>query len=240
MARTKRTTSQLRPDIVSIFEVSMDHIRHSAIYDASHLTVTLIGAGGIGAMTALCLAKMGVGNLIVYDDDTVSEANMPTQLHRLGDLGREKVFGLEEIVQTFSDDTAFYPEDIRITADMQLFSSVVVSAVDSIQARKDIWQAVMNGNCGFYLDARMSAEEFHLFSVDLFDPGQIFRYNAKITGEDDSQVPDIPCTAKATFYTAAMAAGHIGSAVRKIASGEKPTGTLVHNIFRDKLFALEL
>ena len=52
----------------------MNHTRHMGIFQVpSTFSVTLIGAGGIGATTALTLAKMGVRILQIFDDDTVSE-----------------------------------------------------------------------------------------------------------------------------------------------------------------------
>jgi molybdopterin/thiamine biosynthesis adenylyltransferase len=216
----------------------VDHTRHIGIFDCSSLAVTLVGAGGIGAMTALMLAKMGVAHLVIYDGDTVSPENMPTQLHRLGDLGRGKVFGVEEIIQTFSDDTTVYPVDARVTANLSLSGTIVISAVDSIAARKDIWKATYRGSCAWYIDARMSAEEFQMHCVNMNDAAQVDKYAKMIDAEDDSKIPDIPCTAKATFFCAAIAAGQIGGAVRKIITGLHPAKYLIHNILNDKLFHL--
>ena len=42
--------------------------------------VTVIGAGGIGAATAVALAKTGFENITVYDFDTLEEHNIPSQL----------------------------------------------------------------------------------------------------------------------------------------------------------------
>ena len=39
----------------------------------------LVGAGGIGAATALCMAKVGFECLTVMDFDTVEEHNIPNQ-----------------------------------------------------------------------------------------------------------------------------------------------------------------
>jgi molybdopterin/thiamine biosynthesis adenylyltransferase len=186
-------------------------------------------------MTALVLAKMGVAHLVIYDGDVVSDVNMPTQLHRLSDLGRMKVFGVEEVIQTFSDDTTVYPVDARVTANLSLSGTIVISAVDSISARKDIWKATYRGSCAWYLDARMSAEEFHLHVVNMNNPAQVQKYDRMIREEDDSKIPEIPCTAKATIFCAAMAAGHIGSTVRKIITGLHPAAYLIHNMPNDRL-----
>ena len=55
---------------------NMDHTRHMAIYQAHNLWVTLIGAGGIGSTTGVCLGKMGVRGITVFDNDKVDEVNL--------------------------------------------------------------------------------------------------------------------------------------------------------------------
>jgi molybdopterin/thiamine biosynthesis adenylyltransferase len=216
----------------------VNHIRHSGIFDASNLSVTLVGAGGIGAMTALMLVKMGVELLTIYDGDTVSEENLPTQLHRLGTEGELKVAALKATLELFGDDTQIFAEPARIGAGDAVWGSIVISAVDSIQARKDIWQAVRNGKAGWYIDARMSAEEFQMHAIDMSSPKAVERYGRMIAAEDDGGIPDAPCTQKATFFCSAIASGHIGSVVRKIAAGRRPAAYLVHNILYDRLFHL--
>lgn len=215
----------------------MDHTRHSGIFNASGLNVTLVGAGGIGAITALGLAKTGIKSLVVYDGDTVSPENLPTQLHRLGDLGRKKVFGLEEVIQMFSDDTQVFPTDERIDGTQPLNGELIISAVDSIAARKQIWRAVQMGFNSWYFDARMAAEEFHLYCVNTRN-GRGLWYDAMISAEDDSRIPDISCTEKATFHCALTAAGVIGLNVRKILTGLTPKRYTVFNMVADNYLAL--
>lgn len=213
----------------------MDHTRHADIFRAENLSITLIGAGGIGAATALALAKMGVGMLTVWDDDTVCETNLPTQFHRLSDLGRLKVQALSQLVLDFSDDTEFVAVPDRVTPSgcWGLDDYIVISAVDSIKARKGIWQVVKQGNVRWYLDSRMAAEEFHLFTVDMLKSTDW--YEQMLAAEDDTSVPDLPCTAKSTIFCGFIAAGQIGSAVKKIAVGQKNPRVLVHHIAANNL-----
>ena len=147
----------------------MDHSRHMELFDARNLSVTLIGCGGIGALTALVLAKMGVGYLNLYDDDTVDEVNLATQFHRLSNVGRNKGMALEETIQLFADDTMTEVNDYRVDDHIdKLPGEIIISAVDSIFARKDIWKAAYNSPAHWYLDARMAAEQFRLNTIDLW------------------------------------------------------------------------
>ena len=54
-------------------------------------TVTIVGAGGLGAPAALYLAAAGVGRLRIIDDDTVSLSNLQRQvIYRGMDVGAPK------------------------------------------------------------------------------------------------------------------------------------------------------
>ena len=53
--------------------------------------VTLIGAGGIGGLTAITLAKMGVPEMIIWDGDVVAIENTGTQFFSSSDVERLKV-----------------------------------------------------------------------------------------------------------------------------------------------------
>ena len=53
---------------------------------------------------------------------------------------------------------------------------------------------------------------------------------------DDSLIPEVPCTRKATFFTASTAAGHAGKVLRDIVRGEAVSHRLVHYIAPEDLF----
>ncbi|RPJ36198.1 MAG: hypothetical protein EHM35_08540 [Planctomycetaceae bacterium] len=209
----------------------MDHTRHAGIFDASRWPVTLIGAGGIGALTAITLAKMGVPYLKIYDPDAVSGVNIATQFYRHFDVERAKVDALRETVGQFADDVSVdvaassiacfesSPEDIT--------NPIIISAVDSIHARQEIWEVVRCAPFRWYLDARMGAEVFQLYAVSGSETGW---YDRLMLVQDDRNVPDEPCTAKATIYTACIAAGQIGLVLREIVTGSTPPKFMVHDI----------
>ena len=156
----------------------MDHTRHANIYSIpGYFQVGLVGAGGIGAMTALVFAKMGVQLLNVWDDDEVSEENIPTQLHQVEHIGFEKVAGLQQTLEAFSDEIFFQGIPERVTEKTQLGNfNLFISAVDSITARQQIWIALQQAGVQWYIDARMAAEKFDMFVLDMSDFGARERY----------------------------------------------------------------
>jgi hypothetical protein len=211
----------------------VDHTRHMNIFQVPEdFSVTLIGAGGIGATTALTLAKMGVRTMVMYDDDTVGHETIPTQLHRVSDVGIEKVDSLELTLREYSDELTYIGHCARVTENDVLRSSLVISAVDNISARQGIWKALNNLDSAwdFYLDSRMAAEEYQHFLVECADVAAMAVYNKHLMSMTEDSAPDLPCTMKATFFTSMISAGHIGAQLRNIVRGEAHSHRLVHNI----------
>jgi molybdopterin/thiamine biosynthesis adenylyltransferase len=214
----------------------LDHTRHIGIYNAADCSVTLIGAGGIGAVTGLVLAKMGIGWMVVYDDDVVSPVNLATQFYPMHSLGGLKSLELRRLVWDFSDDVEISGGAQRWDATFLAQTGIVISAVDSIRSRKSIWESLRSdGAWGWYIDARMGAE---VFQASIVKRGDWQWYDANLAAQDDSQIPDDPCTSKATIYTGALAAGHIGWIVRRIITGDPLPKKIVHDLNAINLLAL--
>ena len=146
----------------------MDHTRHIGIFNANQYAVTLIGAGGIGAMSALALAKMGVGGLTIFDGDAVDDVNIPVQFHKLSDIGKSKAAAIDSAIQEYVDGLSVRQICQDVTSSTFLRPThVTISAVDSIRARKDIWMAVEKQRPEWYIDARMSAEYLQMYLVNM-------------------------------------------------------------------------
>ena len=221
----------------------MDHTRHLNIYNIpSYFTVGVIGGGGIGAMVALVLAKMGVVSLTVWDDDVISSVNIPTQLHRHADIDVPKVLSLQHTLEEFSDEIFFTPIQARVD-EHYIFPqfNLLISAVDSIDARKAIWQAIKNSPLpSAYIDCRMSAEQYQHFAFLLDDRKAAANYEAMLMELNENDVPDEVCTMKSTFYTASLAAGHVGTAFRNLLRNKMRPHRLVHCIPESVLYTFDL
>jgi len=177
--------------------------------------VTIIGAGAVGSFAALTMAKMGIGHLEIYDGDTVEPHNLPNQWYRLADLGKSKVDALKNILEAFSD-TAVVSHPGNFTA--QPVQGIVVSAVDSMDARLRIWKHIRsNRGISVYLDARMGAEVGKVLAVRPTDPLSVADYESELY--PSSEALQAPCTAKTTVYCAAGLAAFVAAKVGKVILG---------------------
>jgi hypothetical protein len=218
----------------------MNRTRHSGIFNASHAGASIIGLGGIGAITAVTLAKMGVGYLKLVDFDHVSEENLATQLHPMNALGSLKTVALRDTIWDFVDDVELDIFTGAILNDGTVgwgdyANEIVISAVDSIKARHEIWEVIRGEPWQWYIDARMGAESLLLYVVkgDSRD-----WYSNLLSEQSDAAVPDAPCTSKATFFCGAGAACLIGKTVRQIVTGLIPPKVISWDILNDRMVTI--
>lgn len=196
----------------------MDFWRQQGIVTPEVLPpVTVIGAGGIGSFTLLALAKMGCTNLTVYDDDKVEDHNLPNQLYGPFHKGHTKVNAAYEICYNLAA--------VNVTQVGSKFSGVVdngvvVSGVDSMEARKEIWLMLkMKPAVTLYIEARMGAEVSRIYSVNPTDPSDIEYYEGMLY--DDKYAIEAPCTERAIIYNGFSIAALIANNVKKFAKREE-------------------
>jgi hypothetical protein len=193
---------------------TINYWRQLDIVDSSELErtrVIVIGAGGIGSPTVLALTKMGVRHITVYDDDSVESHNLPNQMYRLQDLEYKKVDALANICKEYSGI------EITVKAERyenQPLSGIVISGVDTMSARKKIWENIRyNPNVKLYIEARMAAEIMRIHSIRPCDPSMVLWYETTLY--DSADKTEAPCTARAIIYNVFVIAGLIDNQVKK-------------------------
>jgi len=184
--------------------------------DLEKIHITVIGAGGIGSPTTLALSKMGVENITIYDDDKVEKHNLPNQMFRISDLGKSKVEGTRDICKDFAG------VDIEIFLqkfETQTANGIVISGVDSMKSRKDIWAKMkFNPAVKLYIDARMGAEVCRILTVKTCDPDDVRWYEKTLFSDDKASVEK--CTEKAIIYNTFTISGLVANQVKKFARME--------------------
>lgn len=80
------------------------------------LSIAVVGTGGTGSATAEQLARMGVGRLLLIDDDVVSDTNL-TRIHEVtrSDVGKPKVEALARRLRSIGTGTEVVPLRGRVT-----------------------------------------------------------------------------------------------------------------------------
>ncbi len=198
----------------------MDFWRQFDIVRADDLVfpVTVIGCGGIGSPTVLALTKMGCLDVTVWDDDSVEEHNLPNQIYRIADVGQPKVESLARVVADFTGVTL--KTNIRRVEKTTPLEGVVVSGVDTMAARAEIWHAVRyKPRVGLYVDARMGAEVCRIYTIRPSNPDDVKEYEATLYPDGEAQ--ELPCTGRAIIYNIFLIAALACSQVKKFARGQE-------------------
>lgn len=179
--------------------------QHKIFAPDSARPVTLIGAGSVGSEVARQLTKIGVTDLAVYDDDFVESHNIPMSCYRVKDIGRPKVEALEEVIEEQSG--------IRIRTVKERFGSEhapltgsVVACVDSLEARRDIWENVkFRPDVDILIDTRVVSELVWVFAVHPCDPEDIEYYEHHVSYTSKEAAPPM-CGSHGIIYVASTAA----------------------------------
>jgi len=82
-----------------------------------HSKVLLLGAGGLGAPTALYLAAAGVGTIGIVDDDVVDESNLQRQvIHNTERVGMAKSHSARIAIEALNPDVKVIEHNTRLDA----------------------------------------------------------------------------------------------------------------------------
>ncbi|MGD0284390.1 MAG: ThiF family adenylyltransferase [Candidatus Saccharimonadales bacterium] len=173
--------------------------------------VHVIGLGGIGSSLVLPLVKLGLrSELHLWDPDYIEPHNIPAQLiYRPADIGRLKAEVAKDFLEPFKDPRCeLIPHPTVVTNDTVL-SGVVISGVDSMKSRADIWECIkFNPEVPLYLDGRMGGEQIQLFSLNPndFDLVEFYGTHWLFSDEEGSQ---LPCAARTVIHPPVVLAGLI-------------------------------
>jgi molybdopterin/thiamine biosynthesis adenylyltransferase/rhodanese-related sulfurtransferase len=79
--------------------------------------VLLIGAGGLGAPTALYLAAAGIGTIGLVDDDVVDASNLQRQvIHNTERIGEPKTASARQTIEALNPDVEVIEHNLRLDA----------------------------------------------------------------------------------------------------------------------------
>lgn len=172
-------------------------MRQLGIYnpnDHEHDEVHLIGAGGIGSFTAVGLARLGVPKITVYDPDKVEEHNVPNQNYTLADVGRYKTDAIVSAMAAINPHGTYTGVADSIPSDDVQLKGLVISGVDSMEARHNIWHDAikMRPQIELYIDARLSGLYMLAYAANPTSMIDIDEYEKTLHSDDEGE--DVSCT----------------------------------------------
>ncbi len=163
------------------------------------LDITIGGLGGVGQYLVLALSRLR-HNLYCYEDDTVEDINLESQLFKYNDLGKTKAECAKALIQDYSnleittlgrfDEDSFVSPYTFVPFDNMLARKLAFQKWESLPDRK------------IFIDLKCQAEELQVFAVYKEEHIEMYRKTLK----DDSEIPDLPCTYKQTGHYASICA----------------------------------
>lgn len=178
------------------------------VLDKAH--VAIIGVGGLGSFVALALAKLGIANLDLYDEDAIEEHNVSNQLYGPMHLGMRKTTACKEVIGLLTEHEHIVSHTYNVDRDLLIPAPLVVTCVDSMEARAQIWQAIKGSPAvEALIDARAGAEQLRFIYAPVSEHA---RYETTLYSDEEALT--LPCTARAIIYTAFMAGSVVASLVK--------------------------
>jgi adenylyltransferase/sulfurtransferase len=134
----------------SIGNEGMDKIRDAR--------AVVVGCGGLGAISAIQLAALGIGYLRIVDFDVVELSNLQRQLlYRESDIGKSKVESAKSFLDALNSDVSI--ETVELKVDKHNVSSIsndidfIVDASDSFSTRYALNIEALKQNVPFLFGA---------------------------------------------------------------------------------------
>ena len=219
---------------------TIDTSRHIEWFDPGKVQgqIMVIGVGALGSMVALELAKLGLSDIILCDDDRVESHNLANQvLYGPEDIGQLKVEAAHRRIKQLTGTTLpeVYPWQIRGGTGgtySKLRAPYIFICVDTMAARRDIFE-----NCVWLsfpvkllLDGRINAVAGQALAIEPTNINHVNCYREQLY--DDAQVQDTLAGCRTKISVAATV--HLASSLLMTLfiqhiRGEKDTNEILFN-----------
>lgn len=207
-------------------------IKQAALIDATSVKqwrVKIFGAGSIGSVMAVQLAKLGFVNMTIYDYDVVEESNIGSQEFNDTHVGMKKTDAIKKMLKDY------YNYDIniidgKIDADSLIVpeqNTIYFCAFDSLEARLLLWNKLKRFPI-IWGETRIGRTAQRYYFVDLRDKSETnlawiaeYEQSLDVTGPRS----ELSCGEKGTYPSNAELVSKVCRQIVNIAEG-KPLNTL--------------
>lgn len=176
---------------------------------AADTYISVLGCGTVGSWAATCLAKAGFKKFFLCDMDVVEDVNLPSQAFRMDDLGANKAEALQRELEGLHSDYEHLVQTEPLEGYEQHRPGVILSAVDNMELRKDIFTYGAKGlRDSLFIDFRMGGNLLKVWAFDPSDERRSEQYMATLHTSDEAS--PLPCGGR-TFAPIGPLAGAIGT-----------------------------
>jgi sulfur carrier protein ThiS adenylyltransferase len=175
------------------------------------MAAIVIGVGAVGRQVALGLGAAGIGELHLYDFDSVGPENLANQGFRESEIKAPKVDAVADAVRANNPGVHVIPinrpfawDVCSIPPELLRLDTAVFCCVDSITTRKEIWDG-LPAIPYFFCDGRMSGETMRVLSI--WDAESNDAYGGTFFTADEAHAGT--CTTRSSWFTANIAAGYM-------------------------------
>lgn len=199
----------------------IDYTRHKDFFSPNehgNNPVFIIGAGAIGSFVALTLAKIGFGNITVFDFDKIDAVNIPNQFYPLDSIGRSKVEVLKEEVDRYAGVEIKTVEERFLDQEIPE-KCIMIATVDSMLAREIIFSScVKRGmqNITGMIDSRMAGTVYRVYTIN-----HLNQRDYMSSWYPDSEAVQERCTSKSVIFNVCGIASIVCSQAVKLAKNEE-------------------
>lgn len=190
--------------------------------------VTVIGVGSVGSMVVFALAKMGFEDIVVWDHDVVSSHNVPMSLYTNKDVGTLKVVALQQHIKNLVGVEISINKS-RFEKGEQLSRTYVVMCVDTMRARKVIWDSVRGvPTIDLVCDTRTDAGLLTVHALNPNDPQSGRRYAKTLCADKHAGVQI--CGMHGIMYVSMRAASIVAANVARTVRHEEPKWEITERV----------
>ncbi len=117
--------------------------------------MAICGLGGLGSNIAICLARVGIGKLILIDFDTVDVTNLHRQQYKISQVGMPKTDALKENLLEINPFIKIETHQVKLTdentSSLIKDADVICEAFDSAECKAMLTDIVFTNHPEKYL-----------------------------------------------------------------------------------------